>query len=64
MLVGLFWEVEHSAIYKLSPRFKGVTAGMSEHTMRVYEALKDFESEFERLIQLAYVAENHQLGSD
>jgi ppGpp synthetase/RelA/SpoT-type nucleotidyltranferase len=51
MLIGLFWEVEHSAIYKPSPRFKGVLAGMSEHTIKVYEALKDFESEFERLIR-------------
>jgi hypothetical protein len=51
MLIGLFWEVEHSAIYKPSPRFKGVLAGMGESTIKVYEALKDFESEFERLIQ-------------
>lgn len=51
MLVGLFWEVEHSAIYKPSQQFKGVLAGMDERTTRVYEALKDFESEFERLIQ-------------
>ncbi len=52
MLVGLFWEVEHSAIYKPSPRFKGVLAGMGERTIKVYEVLKDFESEFERLIRL------------
>jgi hypothetical protein len=51
MLIGLFWQVEHSAIYKPSPRFKGVLAGMGESTIKVYEALKDFESEFERLIQ-------------
>jgi ppGpp synthetase/RelA/SpoT-type nucleotidyltranferase len=50
MLIGLFWEVEHSAIYKPSPQFKGVLAGMGERTIKVYEALKDFESEFERLI--------------
>jgi len=52
MLIGLFWEVEHSAIYKPSPRLKGVLAGMGEQTIKVYAALKDFESEFERLIQL------------
>lgn len=52
MLIGLFWEVEHSAIYKPSPQFKGVLAGMGERTIEVYEALKDFESEFERLIGL------------
>jgi ppGpp synthetase/RelA/SpoT-type nucleotidyltranferase len=51
MLIGLFWEVEHSAIYKPPPYFKSAL-GMDEHTARVYEALKGFESEFERLIQL------------
>ena len=51
MLIGLFWEVEHSAIYKPSPHLKGVLAGMDERTIKVYEALKDFESEFERLIR-------------
>jgi len=51
MLVGLFWDVEHSAIYKPSPQFKGVLAGMNERTNKVYEALKEFESEFERLIR-------------
>lgn len=51
MLIGLFWEVEHSAIYKPSPQFKGVLAGMDERTIKVYEVLKDFESEFERLIR-------------
>jgi len=51
MLIGLFWEVEHSAIYKPSPQFKGVLAGMDERTIKVYEVLKDFESEFERLVQ-------------
>jgi ppGpp synthetase/RelA/SpoT-type nucleotidyltranferase len=52
MLIGLFWEVEHSAIYKPSPQLKGVLDGMGERTIKVYEALKDFESEFERLIRL------------
>ena len=51
MLIGLFWEVEHSAIYKPSPQFKGALAGMGERTVKVYEVLKEFESEFERLIQ-------------
>jgi ppGpp synthetase/RelA/SpoT-type nucleotidyltranferase len=51
MLIGLFWEVEHSAIYKPSPHLKGVLAGMDERTIKVYEALEDFESEFERLIR-------------
>lgn len=50
-LVGLFWDVEHAAIYKPSPQFKGVLAGMEEHTVNVYKVLADFETEFERLIQ-------------
>jgi hypothetical protein len=52
MLVGLFWEVEHSAIYKPSPQFKGFLDGMGERTIRVYQALMDFEAEFERLARL------------
>jgi ppGpp synthetase/RelA/SpoT-type nucleotidyltranferase len=51
MLIGLFWEVEHSAIYKPSSQFKGALAGMGERTIKVYEVLREFESEFERLIQ-------------
>lgn len=62
MLIGLFWEVEHSAIYKPSPQFKGVLAGMGERTIKVYEALKDFESEFERLIQLDPLKKNEEKG--
>jgi ppGpp synthetase/RelA/SpoT-type nucleotidyltranferase len=53
MLIGLFWEVEHSAIYKPSPRFKGVLAepGMEERTTNVYSALRAFEEKFEELIR-------------
>ncbi len=53
MLIGLFWEVEHSAIYKPLPRLR---AALSEPTIKkgtgdVYAALKNFEDEFERLIR-------------
>jgi ppGpp synthetase/RelA/SpoT-type nucleotidyltranferase len=53
MLIGLFWEVEHSAIYKPSPRFKGVLAepGMEQRTTDVYNALRAFEEKFEELIK-------------
>jgi hypothetical protein len=53
MLIGLFWEVEHSAIYKPTPELKGVLSelGMQQHTEGVYKALRNFEIEFERLVR-------------
>lgn len=50
-LIGLFWEVEHAAIYKPSPRFKGLEPEMRAQTSAVNIALKAFEDKFERLIQ-------------
>jgi ppGpp synthetase/RelA/SpoT-type nucleotidyltranferase len=50
-LIGLFWEVEHAAIYKPTPRFKGLAPVMQEQTSAVNSALKAFEDEFERQIQ-------------
>lgn len=53
LLVGLFWEVEHSTIYKPSPELKGVGASleMQLRTADVLKALKAFEEEFERLLR-------------
>jgi hypothetical protein len=53
MLTGLFWEVEHSAIYKPIPRLKGIAGHyrMQELTHEVYRALQAFEEEFEKLIR-------------
>lgn len=53
MLTGLFWEVEHSAIYKPTPRLGGITRSltMQERTSDVHRALWAFEQEFERLIK-------------
>lgn len=53
LLVGLFWEVEHSTIYKPSPELKGIGASfeMQQRTADVLKALKAFEEEFERLIR-------------
>jgi len=53
MLVGLFWEVEHSAIYKPTPRLRGITRSleMQKCTNDVHRALRAFEEEFESLIQ-------------
>lgn len=56
MLTGLFWEVEHSAIYKPAPRLKGVvkSLAMQQRTNAVLEALKAFEDQFETLIHLKH----------
>lgn len=53
MLTGLFWEVEHDAIYKPSPRLKGIdqSVKMKERSKEVLKALQLFEEEFERLIR-------------
>jgi hypothetical protein len=52
MLTGLFWEVEHSAIYKPAPRFRGIarSLGMQQRSTAVLEALRAFETEFEDLV--------------
>ena len=52
MLIGLFWQVEHSIIYKPSPQLKGVgrSLEMQQHNSSVLTALKAFEDEFERLV--------------
>lgn len=53
MLIGLFWQVEHSTIYKPSPQLKGVGAALSmrERTSNVLKALNAFEAELERLVR-------------
>jgi ppGpp synthetase/RelA/SpoT-type nucleotidyltranferase len=53
MLIGLFWQVEHSAIYKPAPQLKGIaqSLAMRERTGAVLQALKSFEDEFEALLQ-------------
>jgi len=52
MLTGLFWEVEHTAIYKQAPNLKGVVRAPDMKPSRdaVYQALQTFENEFERQI--------------
>jgi hypothetical protein len=53
MLIGLFWQVEHAAIYKPTPELKGMVRSleMRERTQDVYSALADFEAEFERQVR-------------
>jgi ppGpp synthetase/RelA/SpoT-type nucleotidyltranferase len=50
ILTGLFWEVEHAAIYKPTPNLKGLidSPAMQDKTADVYRALNAFEEEFER----------------
>ena len=52
MLTGLFWEVEHGAMYKPASRFRGVADSMEMKLRRtaVFEALQAFEAEFENLL--------------
>jgi ppGpp synthetase/RelA/SpoT-type nucleotidyltranferase len=51
MLTGLFWEVEHSAIYKPDARLIGIGDhfGMQQRTRDVAKALRAFEEQFETL---------------
>ena len=51
MLTGLFWKVEHEAIYKPKPEFKNIADSfeMKECTQDVLDALKAFEKTFEKL---------------
>jgi hypothetical protein len=53
MLIGLFWEIEHSAIYKPSPEFKSASREpeMDQRSKDVEFALRAFEETFERLVQ-------------
>ncbi len=53
MLTGLFWEVEHSAMYKPTPRLKGVAHSreMRQCRQEVQQALRAFEEDFDRLIK-------------
>ncbi len=53
MLTGLFWEVEHSAMYKPASSLKGVTRsiGMNQRYKEVLNVLKAFEEEFEASVR-------------
>jgi len=52
-LIGSFWDIEHSAVYKTSPNLQGVMASpsMKGRYQAVLSALRDFEKEFERLVK-------------
>jgi hypothetical protein len=61
-LIGLFWEVEHAAIYKQAPNFRGLAPVMHKQTSAVYLALNAFEEEFERLVKQSQQDSAEQLG--
>jgi hypothetical protein len=50
MLVGLFWDVKHSTLYKPTPELRGVarSLAMQERNQEVLRSLASFEEEFER----------------
>jgi len=52
MLTGLFLGVEHFALYKAKPKYKGVAKhpDMNEEKQNVLKALATFEDTFEKLI--------------
>ena len=51
MLTGLFWEVEHEAIYKPKPEYRGIANSlqMRERSQEILDAFKAFEEDFESL---------------
>jgi ppGpp synthetase/RelA/SpoT-type nucleotidyltranferase len=53
MLIGLFWEVEHSAIYKPAPSLKGIAESedMKKLKTDVERALSRFEAGFESFVR-------------
>ncbi len=53
MLIGLFWQVEHSTMYKPSSQLKGIDGSpqMQQRRGGVLKALRAFEDEFERLLR-------------
>jgi ppGpp synthetase/RelA/SpoT-type nucleotidyltranferase len=52
LLIGLFWEVEHSAVYKPAPDLRGIARSldMQTRTASVLKSLREFEQEFGRQI--------------
>ena len=53
VLTGLFWEIEHAAIYKPLPQLRGVgrALGMPARTRAILDAFSAFEEEFESLVR-------------
>jgi ppGpp synthetase/RelA/SpoT-type nucleotidyltranferase len=54
MLIGYFWEVEHSAMYKPAQSLSGIMKSRQMQELRtgVESALSRFEEEFERFVKM------------
>jgi hypothetical protein len=52
MLIGMFWEVEHAALYKPGERLRDmeVSLKMQDRNADVIRAMFAFETEFEALV--------------
>ena len=61
-LIGSYWEVEHSALYKTSNNLQGALLSPRRKARQtaVLSALREFETEFEHLIREAAKIENSQ----
>jgi ppGpp synthetase/RelA/SpoT-type nucleotidyltranferase len=55
LAIGLFWELEHDALYKPSPELRGIEKDpeMQDRTALVLDALRAFEDRFEQLVILS-----------
>ncbi len=53
LLTGLFWEVEHSSLYKPTPELKGMERSlqMREQTRKVLKSLEEFEETFQAIVK-------------
>jgi len=51
MLIGLFWEVEHSALYKPPMLYRAALKEMDSHMDMAENALLNFGKEFEKLLR-------------
>ena len=56
MLIGLYWQIEHAAIYKPAPKVKALKDKADSDPMKaldasVVRALLNFDAEFERLVR-------------
>jgi ppGpp synthetase/RelA/SpoT-type nucleotidyltranferase len=53
LLVGMFWDVEHSALYKPNPNLHGIVRSETvlQRYANVLDALQQFEREFELAIE-------------
>lgn len=67
MLIGLFWEVEHGALYKPGERLRQaeVSARMQRHYADVIRALNSFEQEFDSIAAVeSQITESRQATAD